>query len=586
MILTGLPDLERFQLPGEQFLYGNYNEAKKFSLLPFGLKIGKLADNALDFHLTLLRSSDSAPYGRLDFRVLPEFDTEKGLQDARKNTAGAVLNTVRFESGFLRFKNNSHILPPEVITPVVLSWDGLGKASYCIYLSSASAVLLKQCLNDDTINFIAYADMEFRGVSPRLPLTIEFNPATLVTDLCALATEKHTADRIVAYDAIVQYFKTDISQLPLTLFSGNISNTKSPYFAATMTDRVRMAFAEFISVPGGKDESFLQLVSPAQAGSGRFSWVLSEAVSTLRPVCLAMNPFEAAQQLVHGQGEGAVVSEVTVPAIETGYQTITIASSLPSPLSCNVILGVNLSVAPDYPNRPREQKKTIEFKPPQNLYDHTFFFTTDSDAINFDYQPYAVIFDSKGAHPVQGKKQSFDGSLLYINPQSFPITFVQIEAEQALMDIAVFKGTVLRANKDKASFELTTAKPSVSLEYLQLDGQDIIEGQAVSLDGKHSVQLPSTTLDSMTIGRYSFAEYGYQKVKVTCLFEHSQQALLIEFQGEGVDTPCSLFFFPDSNQQNFGWSTVSIFQCKYRYKLPDQSWSDYLSPDKPLHITV
>lgn len=586
MILTGLPDFEHFMSLAEQSVFTNYHNGKTLTLLPHALAIGALPNGKLDFSLTLIRSGETQPYGRLDFRVIPQFEIDAALEQARETMPGCVLNPVLFESGFLRFKDDNAMVPKEVIAPMALTWDGLGVARYCIDLSPKGASLLKQCLKDDTINFIAYADMTFRGVSPRLPLTIEFDPQVLVSQLCALARPEHRSERIVSYDALVKYFKTDFSLLPLTIFSGDVQTTKSPYFSATMSDRVITAFAKFISLPGGGQNNFVQLVSPQQAGSGLFSWALNEPVSALRPLCLAMNPFEAAQQLVKQQGEDAVVSEVTVPSIETGYSTITLATSLPSPLSEDVVLGVNLTVAPDFPFRPQKQTKTLQIEPDTNLYQHTFFFSTDNNDIAFDYQPYAVVFANGVAHKVFGEKQSFTRSLLYVGPQSFPITFIAIKAEPALMEIATFEGVVKRADGQSINFALSAQNPSVNLEMLTLDDQDVIHGQAISLDGRHKVQLPPLAVNSMTIGRYSFAEYGYQEVKVTCQFKNSQQPLLIEFQGEGETQTQNRFFSPNSDQQHFGWSTVSIFQCRYRYKIPGQSWSDYIAPDKPLQITV
>ena len=176
--------------------------------------------------------------------------------------------------------------------------------------------------------------------------------------------------------------------------------------------------------------------------------------------------------------------------------------------------------------------------------------------------------------------------MLYVGPQSFPVTFTAIEATGALMKIATFKGQVNKSNGDTVAFELTAQQPSINLALMTISAQDTIEGQAVSLDGKHCVQLPSQPVGSITIGQYSFSEYGFQEVSVVCHFQNSQEAILIEFQGEGEKTSQRRFFSSDNNQQHFGWNTVSIFKCRYRYKVPGKSWSNYLAPHEPLQITV
>ncbi len=153
-------------------------------------------------------------------------------------------------------------------------------------------------------------EQEIVGVSPRLPLQIRFNPKELLARLHSLGNSQGAVPRQV----LVNYFRSDPESLPLEI-SGQLQSEQIDDFAEALTDRVRLRFGSFTAAPTLDAGSYLALTAPDTIGNGSFDWDLSKPLRVFRPLMLKLNPFAAAQEIVHHQGLEAVVRQTIVPNI-------------------------------------------------------------------------------------------------------------------------------------------------------------------------------------------------------------------------------------------------------------------------------
>lgn len=602
MSLSGLPDFQQ-SLQGEELqLFCPYSGGDNYFLMPDKLEIAKHPDASPDFQLELVRGRNPAlppePHGILDFRVVPHYPMTQGLNLIRtRDSRQASLTQISFVSGFLRFQplgnlDNSLL---ELKKPIPLAWNSLGIARFYCQLSYSAATLLKSSLQGEVLALNAAAELEMIGVSPRLPLKVSFNPAQLLQALLALGN----ADRLVAREAIVNYFRSNWQSLPLTI-EGEFSDRFLDDFAQVLCDRVRIRFGTFVPAPTIDLGAHIALASPSEIGSGRFEWDLTQPIPVPRPVTLYLNPWEAVGQIVQKQGTRGVVLETVVPPIPTGCQPVAIIANLPATQVGILAIGVTIRVNPKLPFRPQTQVETIELQASQNTPKINLRFSAKED-VQYTYSTYVIVKDANGIAQLNSEVKLYRGNRLYLNSSDFPIDFVPVTASRQLLELATISGICQRpegAATIREQFELNLDQPTITFALPKGSNDATLEIVAHSRQGLGSISLGTISAKTLQLDLYSFREYGLQKVEVECLFEHQNQPVVFEFLPEGyLETPENiklLFFQPNQTKKLLTWVPPSPFQYRYRYRqkplasntnLP-LNWSDYLSPFEPLKIHI
>lgn len=602
MSLSGLPDFQQsLQVEGLQ-LFSPYSGGDNYFLVPDKLEIATHPDASPDFLLELVRGRNPAlppePHGILDFRVVPHYQMEQGLNLIRtRDSRQASLTPISFASGFLRFQplgnlDNSLL---ELKKPIPLAWNGLGIARFYCQLSHSAATLLKSSLQGEVLALNAAAELEMIGISPRLPLKVSFDPAQLLQALLALGD----VDRLVARDAIVNYFRSNWQSPPLKI-EGEFDDRLLDDVAQALSDRVRVRFGTFVAAPTIDAGANIALASPTEIGSGRFEWDLAQPIPVPRPVTLYLNPWEAMGQIVQNQWTRGVVLETVVPPILTGFQPVVIIANLPSTQVGILAIGVTIRVNPKLPFRPQAQVETVELQAFQNTPQINLRFSAKEEA-QYTFSTYVIVKDAKGIAQLNGEAKPHRGNRLYLSSDDFPVDFVSVTASHQLLELAIISGICQRpegAATIQEQFELNLDQPTVTFALPKGTNDATLEIIAHSRQGLGTISLGTVSAKPLQLDLYSFREYGLQKVEVECVFEHQNRPVVFEFLPEAYPETLQniklLFFQSSQTKKVLTWVPPSPFQYRYRYRQkplasntnPPPEWSDYLSPFKPLKIQV
>lgn len=599
-MLSGLPDFQQSLLVEDLQLFSAY-EGNNYFLMPDKLEIATHPDASPDFLLELVRGRNPAlppePHGILDFRVVPHYQMAQGLNLIRtQDSQPASLTPISFTSGFLRFQplgnlDNSLL---ELQKPIPLAWNGLGIARFYCQLSHSAATLLKNSLQGEVLALTAVAELEMIGVSPRLPLQVSFDPAQLLQILLALGN----ADRLVAREAIANYFRSNFTSLPLKI-EGEFDDRLLLDFAQAMTDRVRVRFGNFVPAPTIDAGSHMVLASPSAIGSGRFEWNLAQPILAPRPVTLYLDPWAALDQIAPKETR-QVVRETVVSPIPTSCQPVAIITNLPSNLVGILAIGVTIRVSPKLPFRPQAQVETVELQAFQSTPQINLRFSAKEEA-QYTFSTYAIVKDAKGITQINGDVKPHQGTRLYLSASDFPVDFVPVTASQQLLELATINGICQRAVGGaiiQEHFELHLDQPTVTFALPQGTNNATLEITAHSRQGLGSINLGTILTQPLQLDLYSFREYGLQKVEVECIFEQQNNPVVFEFLPEAYSATSQniklLFFQPSQTKKVLTWMPASPFQYRYRYRQKPlgansnspPEWSDYLYPFQPLKIQV
>ena len=597
MSLKGLPDFQQPIQSAGFLIFYPFEGGREHIVVPDRLEIAERKDGRPDFLLEFVRGQNPflppAPHGVLDFRVRPHYRMEEALTFLRNRHPEAVLAPARFEGGFLRLRPAGDMdnVPDDLREPVPLAWNGLGIARYSSQISPSTATLLERSLRGELLLLYASAELEIKGVSPRLSIDVRFDPAELLEALVPLANE----ERHVAWEDIFEFFRQDLSTLPLEV-SGERGGPELNQFAAAMTDRVRKRFGTFIPAPKVGAGPHLALDSPEEVGSGTFQWDLSEPFLALRPFVLSLHPLEAARQLVQDHGLGTVVRRTVVPSLATGVLPVSVSANLPPDRPGILSLGVTIRVPPWPPHRFQAVVESVELEPPEDAATIRLRLSP-AEKPEYLFSTFVVTRDSGGIEQLEGEEIHHQGGRLDLTPDDFPVDFVPVEASRGLLEEAVVRGSLQWPDGEsevERSFELDLDEPAIALALPKGTDGATLEIEARAHEGSRTLHLGPIPAEGLHLGRHSFPEYGPHTIEIECVFDDNTQLLAIDLLPEDrVETPEEinvLHFTPARPKREWTWFAQSPFHPGYRYRPhsgPDEEageWSEVRSPFGPLKI--
>jgi hypothetical protein len=591
MELRGLPDFGAGVAVEGASLFAPFDAQGAWLLTPAALEVAEAAGGGPDFLIETVRGRTPLlpprPYGSLDFRLRARYDLTTALAAARERQAGSCVTPLVAAGGTLRLAGGA--IPDDLRRSIPLAWNGLGLARCALRISIESARLLIDSLKGAVLPLHAHADLTVVGVAPRLPYTAHFDPRALLEALAAAAD----AEGRMSFSAFEACFRRESARLPIVV-GGAVAQGDEPALAAALCDRTLQRFGRLIAPPDNGGEVWVAVHRPDDFGAGRFTWNLAEPLLAARPLTLRLDPFAAARGAAAELGLAAVVRDTVVPPLPTGAVAVTVTANLPAEREGVVALGVHLSAPPRPPQRPAAVKATALLEPPTDSARVTLRLAA-REPVAFSYSAFAVLADAHGAQEVTAAPVEHTGEQLELSVDDFPVEFVAVSAEPALLELGEVRCTLRRpAPKPDAPplehrFELTPERPSRSLALPRGASADAtLAVEVAERGGPGLLRLGPLPAADLAVERFSFREYGPQRVAVRADLPAGAPPLLVELLPEGApETAASIGrvqLRPGHPSQEWRYFAGSPFAPGYRYRIAGRNtaWSAVQSPFEPL----
>lgn len=569
-----------------------------FILAPVELAVAERENGAPDFSIEYIRGATPqlppVPYGVLDFRLKTSHRAEEALLFLRRTYPNATAATLTFASGFLRLLvgDPADEATREFRIPVPLAWNDLGRARSIIRLSQLGVTMLKRTLSEaDLLDIRAVAEMEFVGMSPRVPATVQFDPAQLIGKLVTLADE----ERRIARQTLLSYFRQDPAAIGLTLTSRGDAFTPIE-FAEAMTDHVRMRFGAFIPSPEALLTPCMALPSREEIGTGRFEWDLSRSIPVRRALVLSFDPIEQARNITASKGLDAVFRETIVPQFQTGTHRIDIRANIPSPRHGVIAVGVTLRAAPILPMRPQTIVRSAELTPPEDVAS-IWLPLAARESLNYTYATFAVLDGPTGGRQIEAVERTSQKNQLYLDPEDFPIKFLSIEADPQLLELAEVEGICRWLEGETLkhlTFQLTPACSTVAIGLPRDAKEEALDIEARELNSGRSLHLGPLSTPALWLGLHSFREYGLHQIPVVCQLNDGEALVAVDLQAEGQinseDRFEVLSLTRTTPRREWSYLASSPFCSGYRYRMHASTnglpgpWSEIRSPFEALTV--
>jgi hypothetical protein len=599
MSLQGLPDFQR-PIHGLKYeIYFPYENAGSFVIASSALEIGTTATGRPDFLLEFVRGVSPglppAPYALLDFRVKATYPAEDALAQLRERHAAATVMPPVLRGGFLRMQPaaNTGDVSTELLAPMPLSANGLGTARFAVRLGPAAGAVIEGALKGEVLGLVAWAEMELEGVAPRVPVRVTFNPADLLNALARLASD--AASPVLTREQVEHFFEQDTGRLPLTI-DGPVSPEMHRDFVETLADHVRVAYGQFVASLHTPVEASMAL-RMSEVKSGTVTWDLSEPLAAPRAFVAALDPFEAARQLVSREGIKAVVKQTTVPPIAGGTHRVHVSANLPPARGGVISLGVDIDAPENPPHRPQAVHQTVELVAPADA-GVAILRLSSAEPVAYRYATWAIVEQSGTVQRLNRSATPHEGETLDLGVDDFPLRFLTIGASQAVLDLANVIGVFVGRTPDglfQRRFELTSDTPEIGMG-TPLDAR--VETVSIEAHERHGSKVLRMTLpgaQSTRIDLSSFAEFGSHRVVVQGNFGGVPAGLLaVDLVPEGREEEPhaieTLAVTTSAAVKEWRYIATSPFRSGYRYRrhadsgMPVEPWSEVRLPDVPLRL--
>ncbi len=548
--MTARPDAGR-PLPGDGMtLYPPAGGVGAYTAVPDRLSLERRPDGRPDLLLEVVRSFGAGlilRYGVLDLRVSAGAD----LDLAARTLAGArPVRGAVWSDGAIRFA-----VPGRPVSPVhALIGDGLGGLRCTQWIDADAAGVLDGMLTAGVLALDVRAELEMEAVPPRVPATVRFVPAELLT---ALGQGLHP------WDGLGSELMTIVGD-----------PTDSKQFGLAVAARLRAAYGAFAVDPERIGRPSFTLRAPAAGDETEVVWDLRAEVVAPLPVVLALDAGAAMAEPLRQHGVDAFRRFVDVPPLHTGFRQVSVIGNLPGPRD-GAVLGVRL-------RRPPAIDEFVELLAPDDRGSVLLRFSP-ADPPEVAVSTVAHLRDRPGT-PLEGLATPTAASAVLIGPDDFDVRFLTVAAVPALLEQASLTVTVTWKGTDgprswPALLDVTSPGRTLVLPADTVVGR--AEVVATGSGRTARIDLPADG----PIARFHFPFYGANAVPVRC-----RAALTaVEFQPEDATGTTRLTFTADRPESTFRWFSGSVFATGYRYRVlaPDGipgPWSAIQPPGRPLEL--
>ncbi|MBO9522992.1 MAG: hypothetical protein J7518_15780 [Nocardioidaceae bacterium] len=496
MSLRGLPDLGApVFLDGALAGYAGFEDPALVLVPPRRLRLARREDGRYAFTMERFRPRNAvwpAPYGVVTLGVEAERPEDEVLAAARAADPNARVVPATLATGTLRLAGMTHAAD--------LAWDGIGTCTWSERLTPEEITTLRGAVQGAFPEIRADAVVEVMGVPARHDARVTLDPQALSTALIALHTAR---GRDLARADVLGWLRTEVVPGVGAGVLVEVRAAGTPpaeeQLAEALADRIRSRWRGW--------------VPPVAEAPGRWTWDLAEPTVTWREHLLTLPLFDAFIEIAAHLDEHEPPG-VDLEPVPTGWRTVTVLANLPGDQSGLAGAGVDITAPPRPPARPQAVTATVELAADRPTGTATLRLAPGEEP-DFVRQTWVVVADSQGVREVRGAEVPVHGERFTLRPVDFPLRYLRVDAEQALLDLASVRLGLRRTDGKPflGQDEFTVERPRADLP-LPADA-DVEARVRITSPADASLDLgPFATTDPLWLGRHLLPSWGPHGIQV------------------------------------------------------------------------
>lgn len=568
--------------------YKMVDQEQLISVIPDRLQIFLNHDGVPAFRLEAVRGitpfSKPEPYGVFEIQLSPAELSEEIISQIKGQWPTANLKTPVFNRGYLGLSligEEGESLSDELEIPVPLSQMPLSKMRFIRRTSMEYLGLLKDALHKELLMLRGFGFFSITGYSPRVPVTLNFNPAELTQHFISVSG---VLINEITYSALEEYFSEPLSDLPVELLSD--SEQDSDQISEILTDWYIHRFCT-VQSPSVTDQDVHFLLNEDAESEGSFTWNLNEELAVVRHTFFTLDAIEEARRVVKDRGIDEVFTTRIVEPIKTGFLRVEVFHPFfQIPIGIRQI-GIKILVSANAPLRPQAIQKTVVFDAGQDLHSVTLQFSPAEEQI-YQVLPFAIYGDSSGTREILGDQFEISDQELVIEQEAYPLFFASFIYSVNLRSQASLVLTIRKKGEEDLFFDpvlLTPEHPSTMVSVPLAESSDFeCHITAKSLSTIEEVRAVIPILGDYKIDLTTFKEYGSHEVLLK-MDVTDGKAVGIDLIPESAELNPSkittVAFTVDKKEILWSWFSPSVFQSGFRYRFhdtPGNEWSEVQSP--------
>lgn len=553
--MRGMPDWGKPIERDEGRLYRPFERDGMPLALPDTLAIAAEPDGRPAFRVAAFRGIGAPGRGRIDMELilLTSVDPE-------------VARAVPALRGWLRLRSSMLDLPPDFETPVELDCSGLGLARLTLPLTSEGVTFVESVLADGALPVIAAVDLEIVGIAPRIAGRAAIDLGRLAPALAdGTTTPGMLRDRLAA----------DSDALGVRLEGIDEDSTRASTIAEIVTDHIRARLCAGPLLPAGDEGLALAPLDPSLQG-GRAVLDLSQTVTATRTVALALDPFRAARHIASGRGgTDDLFRRVSGTALPSGHHRIAIETTIRPPLAGPFAIGANLVLPPHPPGRPFEIRRDFEL-PADNSVVEQQVRLAPSEPLAWSVSTFA-IWPAPGGRSVErieseAQRGTGTGTDILLRPADFPLTFIDVEADPALLALASVSIALEGTRGDdpaRASVLLSRDVPRATLAVPKNTTALALSAVLTLGDNGSTIALDPVDASDWRIELFDVPGYGPRNVEISVALPPGVPAAAIDVLAEDApegEEPATYSFTAATAARRHRWFCRNPFRPGLRWR--------------------
>lgn len=595
MTIRGLPDWSSPVTEAGGGVFFVHEDPQRIAALPVSLGLAQDGENRPAFSLEVFgytRHDGSLDrFGLLSLRFVPDYALgERQAAVFAHNPRLKIVPAVP-RSGFLHFEGAQGLALPDMLTaPRPLEWTGTGALAFAARLDAHATAFVSDSLIGGLVLVDAVAQIEVLGLANRVAATAHFDPETLSDEI-----ENHLPEGLLTRQTLIDGLVHVGTDGPLG-FEGVDDEAGHLTAVAALAERWLGRFATMIPAGTTNPNPSYQLDRGALA-PGLMRWDLNMPVIVPHGLVVRSNPLETARDAIR-QGSELVRNRPLAP-FETGLHLVTLHPNLPPRRAGVLILGAQIRVPANPPVRPQSVNASVRFGEGQSGAEAYLRLAPD-EPLAFEIQTFAFVVENGQARRLEGAWQRHEDVHLTVSPDAFPVDFLRLEAEPALLRLGNVSARCTGRNGDvpwSSSVQLTREFPSVAVAVPADLADGKIDIAAEAHIGAGVVPLPALPLEDIWLDLGRFPGVGPRQLEIECRFDDETTSVLIDCVPEDragdPGAVVTIHLTPERSRREWRWLSVNPFAAGYRCRwtknddaAPEAPWSEVRDPALPLVLAA